>query len=92
MEEQTYKEFLAKIEGDEHALQLDGFDDCVIGAGQIANQWVLIYSEELIIEKLCEQMDYDEAWEHYAFNMTGYVGTGTPLIQSVKITQENDEK
>ena len=87
MDEYTIEQFWEHIEGDTHALQMDGFDNCIIGAGEIAGQWVLIYDQDKIIEELCKEMGYHEALEHFAFNMTGYVGSGTPVVQSIKIVE-----
>ena len=91
MDEMTYTGLRCHLDDadDDHALQMDGFDNCVIGAGTIAGNWVLIYSEELIIKELMTEMSLDDAWEYYAFNMTGHVGSGTPVIQSVKITPKD---
>jgi hypothetical protein len=87
MDEMTFDQFLEHIDGDTHALTMDGFDDCVIGAGEIAGQWVVIYDQDKIIDKLSADMSYHEALEYFAFNMTGYIGTGTPVVQSIKIIE-----
>ena len=75
---------------DEHALKMDGFDDCIIGLGEVGGNFQLIYSEDLIMEKLMTMdMDYEGAQEYYSFNIQGScVGDGQPLIQIIKIVRE----
>jgi hypothetical protein len=88
MDVMTYEGFQGFLEDqeDEHALQMDGFDDCVVGAGEIGGAWVLVYDYDLLIEKLMGMgMEYGEAVEFHDFNQTGYLGTGTPMILHVKI-------
>lgn len=48
---------------------MDGFDDCVIGFD--FTNCKLIYSETLILAKLSLQMEFDEALDHYYFNIVG---------------------
>lgn len=88
MDEMTLEEFINLLQDieDDHALLMDGFDDCVIGAGEIAGNNVIIYDWDLVIEKLMSQgMDFHEAVEFYSFNQTGFMGSGTPVMQTVKI-------
>ena len=63
-------------------LKMDGFDSAVLGLVRQPNgETVIAYSEEKIIETLCEQMTLDEAYEYYSFNIqSAYMGSGTPLI------------
>jgi hypothetical protein len=74
-------------EVDEEALLADGFDDCVIGytdswSGN-ARPMRVVYSTDKIIEQLMSEdgMSYDEAMEHFDFNIAGaYVGERTPIF------------
>lgn len=66
----------------EELLQLDGFDDAIIGFAERCGQPpLLVYDHSKIIEILVGQgMEYDEALEYYDFNIGGaWVGEGTPL-------------
>ena len=75
------KEFV----GESGGLQMDGFDDCVIGvAERCSKQPLLVYDREKIAESLMKDgCTYEEAQEHIDFNMAGaWVGEGTPLILS----------
>jgi len=66
------------------ALFMDGLDSAIVGwGGQFTNAPVVIYNEDDIIGHLTETegMSYEEAWEHYSFNIQGaWVGENTPII------------
>lgn len=73
-------------EGDDTALKMDGFDDCIIGLGSIAGRNVLIYDQDKILETLQEQMSYDEACEYFSFNIDcAHLGAGTPVIMFIQV-------
>ena len=62
---------------DEHFLKLDGYDDCIVG---IDSNLCLVYDQELIIEKLSNEMPIEEAIEYFHFNIVGsHMGEGTPV-------------
>jgi predicted glycosyltransferase involved in capsule biosynthesis len=59
----------------------DGYDDCIIGFTWTEdNKNIrLMYSATKIIDKLAEEMDYEDAEDFFAFNITGsYLGELTP--------------
>lgn len=60
-------------------LKADGFDSAIIGVDTTSMR--LVYSEKKCIELLClEGMDYEEALEHFDFNVKGaYMGDKTPI-------------
>lgn len=66
---------------DDDVMFVDGFDDCIMGVVEgfnITN--TVVYDLTKVIEKLAKDMNYEEAWEHYSFNMRGaYVGNSTPM-------------
>ena len=64
---------------EESFLVADGFDDAIIGVEQASMR--LVYSEKRCIETLClDGMDYEEAIEHFEYNVKGaYVGDKTPI-------------
>lgn len=68
-------------ENDIPILLMDGFDDCIIGllGGEEAK---VVYSEELILEKLAKDLgSMDDALDYFSFNIAStYVGIHTPLI------------
>lgn len=73
-------------EGDDNALKMDGFDDCIIGMGSIAGNYVLIYDQEKILESLQKDMNYQEACEHFSFNIDcAHMGEGTPVIMFIQV-------
>jgi hypothetical protein len=79
MDMETALEYVGESEG----LQADGFEDCIIGvAERCSQQPLLVYDVNKIIEKLMKDgLSYDEAREHYEFNIVGaWVGEGTPLF------------
>lgn len=80
---------LLEAEGDEHALKMDGFDDCIVGLASVAGKNILVYDQDKIIEKLMEEMSYDDALEHFIFNIDcAHLGPGTPAIMYIKINSK----
>jgi len=64
---------------DEECLTADGFDDAVIGI-VYGVQPKAVYSVRKIVDILMEDMSYDDAVEHFEYNIAGsYVGERTPL-------------
>ena len=66
---------------DQDLLKADGFDDAVIGVSEDFNSPPrLIYSVKKCIEILMKEMSYEDAVEHFNFNVSGaYVGEQTPV-------------
>lgn len=65
---------------DESFLKADGFDEAIIGVD--VQSMRLIYSVNRCISILCldEDMDVDDAIEHFEYNVRGgYVGEKTPI-------------
>jgi hypothetical protein len=57
----------------------DGFDEAIIGLEYNTNR--VIYSVEKCIEILREDMSWEDAMEHFNFNVAGaYVGEQTPIF------------
>jgi len=62
----------------EYFLKADGFDDAIIGVEE--NSMRLIYSVSKCIEILRTDMDYEDAMEHFYYNIHGsYLGEKTPI-------------
>ena len=85
MSEQSMREWVTEIVMDENedAIFFDGFDDAIIGVGAKANaDPVIVYDEQKIIANLMAGgLDYDDALDHYYFNIKGaYIGENTPII------------
>ena len=80
---------------DANILKADGYDDAVIGVCSGCGQPDrLVYDREKIIEILMSRdgMDYEEAEEHFGFNILGsYMGPTTPLYLTNKY-EPNQEK
>ena len=69
------REVLAEMEGE--WLLADGFDDAIIGT----HDEIVVYSKTKCIEILMEDMDEEDALDHYYFNVVGsYVGEKTPIF------------
>jgi hypothetical protein len=65
---------------DPELLFADGYDDCIIGMTFRADVPVVIYSADKIIDKLANEMSYEEAQEFFDFNIEGaYMGERTPV-------------
>ena len=64
---------------DEECLLADGFNDAVIGI-VYGLEPKAVYSVKKIVDILMEDMSYDDALEHFEYNIAGsYVGEKTPL-------------
>jgi len=66
---------------DTEFLKADGFDEAVIGVSEDMNAEIrLIYSVKKCLEILEKDMPYEEALEHFNFNVYGaYMGEKTPV-------------
>lgn len=63
------------------AVVLTGFDECVAGICNGFKGHVLVYNETKIIEQLAKEMNIDEAWEYYEYNILGaWMGDYTPIF------------
>jgi hypothetical protein len=63
---------------DESFLKADGFDEAIIGVDDVSMR--LIYSVSKIIEILMLDMNEDDAFEHFEYNIAGsYMGDKTPI-------------
>jgi hypothetical protein len=63
---------------EEEFLRADGLDEAIVGVDY--DNMRLIYSVKKVIEILKRDMNSDDAWEHFAFNIAGaYVGEKTPI-------------
>jgi hypothetical protein len=61
-------------------LTIDGFDEAVIGVVERAGLLAVCYDRNKIINILMRDMNAEEAWEYYEFNILGaYVGEATPV-------------
>lgn len=71
-------DIILMLHPDETFLKADGFDEAIIGYDERSMR--LIYSTSKCIEILAEEMDIDEATEHFEYNVKGsYVGEKTPI-------------
>ena len=61
-------------------LTLDGFDEAVIGVVERSGLLAVCYDRNKIISILMRDMNEEEAWEYYEFNILGaYMGESTPV-------------
>lgn len=69
----------------EGAIILDNFDDCIVGISeQFGEGNRIVYSKDMIIKKLCEEMSEEEALEYYDYNILGgYFGEQNPIFLSI---------
>jgi|TARA_R110000751_G_scaffold43244_2_gene99939 hypothetical protein len=69
-------------------LQADGFEEALIGTGWQFTQELRVYSVKKVLEILQEDMSYEDAREHFDFNIIGaYMGAGTPVF----VEDEDDD-
>jgi hypothetical protein len=63
---------------EDEILKADGFDDAILGYDESSGR--LIYSVQKCLDILVEDMSYEDALEHFSFNISGaYVGEKTPI-------------
>jgi hypothetical protein len=74
----TKKDIIDTFE-DEELMFVDGFDDAIIGIDTVSYR--VVYNKEIMIEVLiAEGMSYEDALEHFSYNIEGaYVGEKTPI-------------
>ena len=71
-------EFILEKYPDETFLKADGFDDAILGVDESSMR--LIYSISQCIDLLMENMSYENAKEHFYYNVSGsYMGEQTPI-------------
>lgn len=67
----------------ETMLFADGFDDAIVGVGNVfGGKLCAIYDTDLVLKQCMKDgMRYDEALEYFDFNIAGaYVGEQTPIF------------
>ena len=81
----TLREQIAQDYPDLLVLEPDYFDTAIIGLAQRIGMDVICYDKEKVLELLCvkEEMTYEDAIEHFEFNIIGsWVGETTPVFLS----------
>lgn len=71
-------------------LLADGFGDAFVGVGRQASRDLAVYDEDKCIEVLVSGgCTYEEAREHFEFNVVGsYVGEDTPIFVKTSTLHE----
>lgn len=65
-------------------IKLDGFDEAVLGVVERAGLTAVCYDRNKIIKILMRDMNQEEAWEYYEYNILGaYMGEHTPVYLDV---------
>ena len=84
--EQEVKDWI--IEYNEEALLADGFEEAFLGVSEVFGRPPLAtYDRDKCIDNLVKRdgMTYEEAVEHFDFNVTGaWVGDGTPIYLTLR--------
>ena len=84
--EQEVKDWI--IEYNEEALLADGFEEAFLGVSEVFGRPPLAtYDRDKCIDILVKRdgMTYEEAVEHFDFNVTGaWVGDGTPIYLTLR--------
>lgn len=77
-------ELILEIAADQSMLIVDNFDDAIIGlASRCGQQTVVAYSVNKILDILMDQekLSYEEALDHFSFNIEGqWIGEMTPIF------------
>ena len=61
-------------------LTLDGFDEAILGVVERIDLLVVCYDRNKIIQILKRDMNEEQAWEYYEYNILGaYMGESTPV-------------
>jgi hypothetical protein len=70
---------ILELYSDEDFLIADGFDEAILGVDEGSMR--IIYSTSKIIEILMKDMNEEEAFEYFYFNISGaYMGDKTPIF------------
>ena len=66
---------------EEDFIKADGFDDCIVGVECSEHPLKIVYSTQLVLEKLVKEskMDWSEAIEYFDYNIQGSKGEGYPI-------------
>jgi len=74
-------------------IKVEGYDDCILGVGYSFGQYQrLVYDEEKIILKLCEDMSREDAIEYFEYNIAGaYMGEPMPFFMRKKLLEEIED-
>jgi hypothetical protein len=60
---------------------VDGFDEAIIGVVERIGLLAVCYDRNKVIQILMRDMNEDDAWEYYHYNVVGaYVGEATPVF------------
>lgn len=81
----TLREQIAEDYPDLLVLEPDYFDEAIVGLAQRIGMDVICYDKEKVLELLCvkEEMTYEDAIEHFEYNIIGsWVGDTTPVFLS----------
>lgn len=81
----TLREQIAEDYPDLLVLEPDYFDEAIVGVAQRIGMDVICYDKEKVLELLCvkEEMTYEDAIEHFEYNIIGsWVGDTTPVFLS----------
>ena len=81
----SIRQAIAEDYPDLMVLDPEYFDEAIIGLVQRINLDVVCYDKDKVIELLCvkEGMTYEDAIEHFEFNIIGsWVGETTPVFLS----------
>lgn len=81
----TLREQIAQDYPDLLVLEPEYFDGAIIGLAQRIGMDVVCYDKEKVLELLCvkEEMTYEDAIEHFEYNIIGsWVGDTTPVFLS----------
>ena len=61
-------------------IKIDGFDEAILGVVERCDLLVVCYDRNKIISILMRDMNYEEAFEYYEYNILGaYMGESTPV-------------
>ena len=64
---------------EETFIKLDGFDEAIIGVEELNMR--LIYSVLECIKILCREMNEEDAYDYFYYNIAGgYIGEKTPIL------------
>ena len=60
-------------------VELIGFEDCIAGVCDRGGSRFLVYDREKMLQRLCEDMSYEQAVEYFDFNIeSAWIGDSTP--------------
>lgn len=77
----TSQKLQSILEVNDKAMVIKGFNDAIMGLGEVFNKIIVVYNYDICIDILMNDMSEDEAIEYFEHNIANcYMGEYTPIF------------